>query len=106
MALIEVTDGTFHSEVLRADMPVLVDFWAPWCGPCKAMMPHLDALAEEFKARLRVVKVNTDHSATAQRYGIASIPTLLLFKDGALVSRRVGAGSRDELRQFVAEALR
>lgn len=89
---VAVTDQTFDSEVLESPLPVLVDFWAAWCGPCRAIAPVVDELAGEFAGRLKVVKVDTDGSGeTAQRYQVLSIPTLMLFKNGQPVERVVGA---------------
>ena len=84
-----VTESTFEQEVLKSDKPVIVDFWAEWCGPCHAVSPILDKIAEERAGELTVVKVNIDEEqALAERYGIASIPTIVLFKDGEPASRR------------------
>lgn len=100
---IAVTDETFDSEVLRSGTPVLVDFWAPWCGPCRAVAPVVDAIAEEFAGRLKVVKVNTDESGeVAMKYGIMSIPTLMLFKGGEAVERVVGGRPKPELVKIVS----
>ena len=87
-----VTGETFESEVLKAPVPVLVDFWAAWCGPCKAIAPVVDEIASEYNGRLKVVKVNVDdHDQIAIRYNVRSIPTLMLFHDGQEVERLVGA---------------
>ncbi len=87
-----VTDQTFDTEVLKSPVPVLVDFWAAWCGPCRAIAPVVDEIAGEYAGKLKVVKVDTDESGeTALRYQVMSIPTLLLFKDGQPVERVVGA---------------
>jgi thioredoxin 1 len=87
-----VTEATFDTEVLQSDIAVLVDFWAEWCGPCHAVSPVLDKIAEEREGELRVVKVNIDEEqALAQRYGVMSIPTMILFKDGEPASAAVGA---------------
>jgi thioredoxin 1 len=92
------TDGAFDQDVLKSDTPVLVDFWAPWCGPCKAMGPTIDALATEYAGKVKVGKLNTDDNpGTAMRYGIRGIPTLLLFKGGQVVDQRVGAMPKPEV---------
>lgn len=89
---IEGTDTNFEQEVLKSDIPVLVDFWAPWCGPCRMVSPLVDELAEELTGKLKVVKVNTDENQEiAIKYGIRSIPTLGIFKDGNIVDGVIGA---------------
>jgi thioredoxin 1 len=93
-----VEDGTFDSEVLKSDLPVLVDFWAVWCGPCKAIAPAVEEIARDFKGKLKVAKLDIDnHQATPQRYGIRSIPTLLLFKGGRVVDTIIGAVPKSKL---------
>jgi thioredoxin 1 len=88
----QVTDSTFKQEVLESDVPVLVDFWAPWCGPCRMVAPVVDEIAEQYNGQVKVVKVNTDENpSVASQYGIRSIPTLMIFKGGQRVDMVVGA---------------
>lgn len=94
----ELTDSNFEAEVLKSEVPTLVDFWAVWCGPCKQIAPTVDALAEEYKGRLNVAKMDIDHhQIVPQQYGIKSIPTLLIFKGGRVVGQLVGAQPRAKL---------
>ena len=94
----EVKDETFQSEVLQSDTPVLVDFWADWCGPCRMIAPSVSAMAEEYDGMLRVAKMDVDENpATPGRYGIIGIPTLMLFKDGQVVERITGALPKDRI---------
>ena len=94
----EVTDANFESEVLKSEVPTLVDFWAIWCGPCKQIAPTVEFLAEEYKGRVKVAKMDVDHhQITPQQYGIRSIPTLLIFKGGKVVGQMVGAMPRSKL---------
>ena len=89
---LEVTDDTFEQEVLKASVPVLVDLWAVWCGPCKAIAPVVEQIAEEYEGKLKVMKLDVDENPrTATSYGVQSIPTLLIFRDGQLAERVVGA---------------
>ncbi|MGQ9525743.1 MAG: thioredoxin [Armatimonadota bacterium] len=95
---VEVTESSFEQEVLQSSVPVLVDFWAPWCGPCRMLAPTVDQIADEFAGRLRVVKVNTDDNpGVAARYQIMSIPTLMLFKEGKPVDQMVGVQPKSAL---------
>ncbi len=91
-AAVQVTDGSFKGDVLESDVPVLVDFWAPWCGPCRMVAPVVDEIAEQYAGQIKVVKLNTDENPnTASQYGIRSIPTLMIFKGGQRVDMVVGA---------------
>lgn len=101
-----VNDGNFQNEVLEAETPVLVDFTATWCGPCKALAPKLDALAGEYEGRARVVKVDIDQSRkTAMSYNVRSVPTLLLFKNGQVTGQLIGNVGKDKLASLVDDAL-
>jgi thioredoxin 2 len=101
-----VTDATFAADVERSPLPVLVDLWAPWCGPCRMVAPVLEELAGEMAGRLRVAKLNVDDNpATAARFGVSSIPTLLLLKAGREVDRIVGAQAKPEIRRRVERAI-
>jgi len=103
---IALTDANFQSEVLDSATPVLVDFWAPWCGPCRMVAPVLDQLAKDYQGRVKIGKVNVDESqATAEKYHIRSIPTLLLFKGGAVVDQLVGASPRENLARMIDKHL-
>jgi thioredoxin 1 len=96
--IVEITDSNFQAEVLDSAQPVLVDFWAPWCGPCLRLAPTIEELAGEFAGRVRVGKINTDqNNATPSQYNIQGIPTVILFKDGKPVDRQVGLVPKDKL---------
>ncbi len=102
----EVTDANFEEEVLKSELPVLVDFWAPWCGPCRMVGPVVDELAEEYAGRVKFVKVNTDENVqTAATYGIRSIPTLLVFKGGQQVDQIIGCQPKGDLQRSLESAL-
>jgi thioredoxin 1 len=97
-----VSDGTFETEVLQSGMPVLVDYWAEWCGPCKMIAPILDEVAKEYGNRLKIAKLNIDENqATPSKYGIRGIPTLMLFKNGNIEATKVGALSKSQLTAFI-----
>jgi thioredoxin 2 len=103
---VNVTDSNFDAEVLSSALPVLVDCWAPWCGPCRAVGPVLDELAEKYKARLKIAKLNVDENqAISSRYSIASIPTMFLVKDGKIIDTLVGALPKEELESQIARIL-
>lgn len=97
-----VSDATFDKEVLQSDAPVLVDYWAEWCGPCKAIAPVLEEIAVEYSGRVKVAKLNIDdNTATPPKYGIRGIPTLMLFKNGDVEATKVGAVSKSQLAAFL-----
>jgi thioredoxin 1 len=103
---IKVTDAAFQKTVLESSLPVIVDFWAPWCGPCKMVAPTLDKIAKEYAGKLIVAKVNTDENAEwAIKYGVQGIPTMLLIYDGKIVNRQVGALPEPMLREVVEQFL-
>ncbi|TDJ30630.1 MAG: thioredoxin TrxA [Gammaproteobacteria bacterium] len=100
--IVFLSDDTFESEVLQAEGPVLVDYWAEWCGPCKMIAPILEEIADEYEGRITVAKLNIDENAgTPPKYGIRGIPTLMLFKDGAVEATKVGALSKSQLTAFI-----
>ena len=101
-AIIHVTDANFEAEVLKSTAPVLVDYWADWCGPCKMIAPVLDEIAADYAGRIKVAKLNIDENqATPPRYGIRGIPTLMLFKGGEVEATKVGAVSKSQLTAFI-----
>ncbi len=103
---IQLTDEQFESEVLESEVPVLVDFWAPWCGPCRMVAPVLEKIAEEYAGRVTVAKVNTDqHQDNALRWGVQGIPTMILFKGGQEIDRTVGALPKASLQQWIDTSL-
>lgn len=104
--IVEITDAEFGGQVLRSDTPTLVDFWAPWCGPCRKLAPILEEVAEDLGSKVQIVKVNTDENPNSPgQYGVMSIPTMILFKEGKEVTRLVGVMSRPELKRRIEEAL-
>jgi thioredoxin 1 len=106
MGVGKVSDSNFEAEVLKSAEPVVVDFWAEWCGPCKMIAPALEELAGSLGNKVKIVKLNVDENpATAQKYGIMSIPTLMLFKNGELASRQVGAAPKQKLEQWITAAV-
>jgi thioredoxin 1 len=101
-----VSDKSFQTDVLEAKEPVLVDFWAEWCGPCRAVAPVLEEVAGELNGKLKIVKLNVDENPeTAAKYGIQSIPTLMIFKDGQMASRQIGAAPKQKLEQWITTAV-
>ena len=104
--IVTVTDSSFETDVLCSDLPVLVDFWAEWCGPCKMIAPTLEAIARDYTGKLRVAKVNVDENmATPERYGVRGIPTLLLIKNGQVKDQIVGNSPRDHIERVLQKHL-
>jgi thioredoxin 1 len=104
MSTVPVTDESFERDVLKAEGPVLVDFWAEWCGPCKQIAPALDAISEELAGHVTIAKVNIEDSPTTpSRYGVRGIPTMMLFKDGHMASMKVGAMPKQKILEWLAE---
>ncbi len=100
--IVYLTDDSFEAEVLQSDLPVLVDYWADWCGPCKMIAPVLEEIAAEYDGKLKVAKLNIDeNTGTPPKYGIRGIPTLMLFKDGNVEATKVGALSKSQLTAFI-----
>jgi thioredoxin 1 len=105
-ATIKVTDATFQKDVLGSETPVVVDFWAEWCGPCRMIAPHLDAIATELDGKVIIAKVNIDENPEiAGQVGIRSIPTLMIYKGGKHVNTKVGAGSRGDLQKWIEASI-
>jgi len=106
MAVDKVSDASFESEVLKATGPVVVDFWAEWCGPCRMIAPALEEIAGSLGDKVKILKLNVDENpATAAKYGIMSIPTLMIFKNGEMASRQVGAAPKQKLEQWITAAV-
>ncbi|MBO1923317.1 MULTISPECIES: thioredoxin TrxA [Thiomicrorhabdus] len=104
--MISTSDANFEAEVLQSDVPVLVDFWAEWCGPCKMIAPILDEISTEFEGRVKVAKLNIDENPTTPpKYGVRGIPTLMLFKNGEVDATQVGALSKSQLVKFLDDNL-
>ena len=101
-----ISDSTFEQEVLQNDQPVLVDYWAEWCGPCKMIAPILDEIADEYQGKLKITKLNIDDNpATPPKFGIRGIPTLMIFKDGDVAATKVGALSKSQLTAFIDQSI-
>ena len=106
LAVVEVNDASFEQEVLQSDRPVLVDFWAAWCGPCKALSPIVDEVASEYSGKLKVMKMDVDRNqATPMRYGIRGIPALLLFKGGKVADQIVGYVPKDTIERSISRVI-
>ena len=101
---VQINDSGFEAEVLKCDLPVLVDFWAPWCGPCRAIAPVIEELAQELDGKVKIVKMNVDENpATPSKYGIRAIPTLILYRNGDVVEQVTGAVSKANLKQMLTD---
>ena len=100
----QISDSTFEADVLKASGPVLVDFWAEWCGPCKMIAPALEEIATNLQGKLKIAKINIDHNpATPKKYGIRGIPTLMLFKDGQVAATKIGAMPKQKILEWLSE---
>ena len=104
--LLHVTDGNFEEEIVKADIPAMVDFWAEWCGPCKMVGPTVEALAKEYEGKVKIAKMNVDENReTPAKFGIRNIPTLILFKDGEVAQTIIGAQTKDHLEEELKKLL-
>lgn len=105
-AIIELSDSTFESEVVNSDLPVLVDFWAPWCGPCRAIAPLVEEISSSYEGKIKVGRMNVDENqSTTMKFGIRSIPTIIMFKDGEAVDQIIGAVPKGEIERVVDKSL-
>jgi thioredoxin 1 len=105
-AIIEISDSNFESEVVKSDVPVLVDFWAPWCGPCKAIAPIVEEISSTYEGKIKVGKMNVDENqSTTMKFGIRSIPTIIIFKGGEAVDQIIGAVPKGEIEKVVERSL-
>jgi thioredoxin 1 len=105
-AIIELSDSTFESEVVNSDLPVLVDFWAPWCGPCRAIAPIVEEISSSYEGKIKVGRMNVDENqSTTMKFGIRSIPTIIMFKGGEAVDQIIGAVPKGEIERVVDKSL-